>query len=258
MKQNFGKHVFISDVHLGGFDDKANAELEATLLSVLEWAKKEHCKIHFLGDIFDYWMEFNSGFYPKEFKNVLDALKKIYVYQGPTLFVTGNHDNWTLGHFEHLGMETVTDYQVLELDSKRFFLMHGDGLIQENGKLKRPWLHQILRNSTFLWFYRNLLKDRTGIKIMQWFSNLNRKFRPTTPKDSIKLDTWFRDFSQELDVSFVLCGHDHNPRTIRLNQTKYINLGAFYEHKTFALYTNSELKLVYWNHEQNQPLEYPT
>lgn len=258
MKRHFDKHIFISDVHLGGFDSKTNEEVESIFFSVLDWAKKEQYKIHFLGDIFDYWMEFKSGFYPNEFKIVLDELKKIYVYQGPTLYITGNHDNWTLGHFEQLGMEVEKDYQFLELEKNKFLLMHGDGLLQKDGQLKRPLLHRILRNSIFLWFYKNLFKDRTGIKLMHWFSLVNRKYRPTSAKDAIKLDSWFKTFSDELNVSFILCGHDHNPRTISLNHTKYINLGAFYEHKTFAVYTKSELKLVYWNHEQNQPLDYPT
>jgi len=207
-----------------------------------------------LGDIFDYWMEFKSGYYPKEFDTILKPIFKLKENQNTVTMITGNHDNWTDRLFPNNNIEIEENFRILKLNDKEsVLLMHGDGLYQSNGIIKRPFFHLILRNKLFIWFFRLLFPDRKGITIMKKFSYLNRTTRPTTPQSSKKLTTWFVQEFPKLGLETVICGHDHIPRLIRHNNLKFLNLGAFFMHKTFALYTENELKLVIWNELANQP-----
>jgi UDP-2,3-diacylglucosamine hydrolase len=248
------KYLFISDVHAGGFDVTKNKQVEKDFIQVLKWAKENSCKVFFLGDIFDYWMEFNNGYYPNEFDSLLESIFKVKESQTSVTMITGNHDNWTDRLFPKNGIEIEESFRIVSLNEKeRVLLMHGDGLYQANGTLKRPLFHLILRNKLFVKFFKLLFPDRKGINIMKKFSLLNRKIRPTTDHSSAKLTKWFTNEFPKLDFDTVICGHDHTPRLIRHNNLKFLNLGAFFMHKTFALYTENELKLVVWNELANQP-----
>jgi len=248
------KYLFISDVHAGGFDENKNKQLEKEFLQVLNWGKENSYKVFLLGDIFDYWMEFKNGYYQQEFDSLLASIFKLRDSQSTVTMITGNHDNWTESLFPEKGIEIEENFRILTInENERVLLMHGDGLYLPNGKLKRPFFHQILRNKLFIRIFRLLFPDRKGISIMKKFSYLNRTIRPTTNHSSKKLTSWFSDEFPKLGFETVICGHDHIPRLIRHNNLKFINLGAFFMHKTFALYTDNELKLVVWNELDNQP-----
>jgi UDP-2,3-diacylglucosamine hydrolase len=241
---------------LGASDLYHQDEIEIDFFNVLDWAVEHRYKVIFLGDIFDYWMEFDSGYYPNKFEPVLSKIKQVIQVQGPLLYITGNHDNWTKGYLESIGCEIEENSRKLCLETKTILLVHGDGLLQSDKSMKRPLMHKLLRNKSFVTLYQAILPNKWALNGMQWFSIINRKFRPTTPKDAEKLDNWVKHAFNWFSVDTIIAGHDHNPRSIRLNGCNYLNLGAFYEQKTFALYTKNTFELVYWDRIENQPKPY--
>lgn len=246
------KHIFFSDVHLSGFTDEENSEIEKTFKIALKWATKNDFKIWFLGDIFDYWMEYKNGFYPSEFDSIIAELSNLKKKQNELVMITGNHDNWTRTKFQEYGITIEKDFhELITFDSRKILLKHGDGLFQAPNKMKRPLFHNLLRNSLFVWFFQLIFKDRTGISIMKWFSQYNRKIRPTTDKSALKLTKWFQNMGYRLPYSYIICGHDHIARMIRKNNCEFVNLGAFYSEKTAAIYTDKIVQLVKWD-EINQ------
>jgi UDP-2,3-diacylglucosamine pyrophosphatase LpxH len=248
------KLLFISDVHAGGFSQSQNEVVEKCFIQVLLWAKKNEYHVYFLGDIFDYWMEFKSGYYPKEFDSIIETIVSLKKENSHLIMITGNHDNWTADFFHSKGITIEENYQSLVLPSNgKVLLMHGDGLLERNGIIKRPIFHQILRNKQFIKLFQFLFPDQLGLSVMKKFSIWNRKTRPTKDSSAIKLTKWFKTNFSKLGYDTVICGHDHIPRVIRDNNLKYLNLGAFFTYKTFAIYTENEFKLVFWDEQENQP-----
>jgi UDP-2,3-diacylglucosamine pyrophosphatase LpxH len=160
------------------------------------------------------------------------------------LFITGNHDNWTLGYFSSLGFDVEQDFRIIELSNTQTFLMHGDGLMNGKGTLTRPLVHQILRNKNFLTLYRAIFRNGLGLGLMRLFSNLTRSFERVNP---VRLSTNAHWILEHLPVQTVICGHDHIPRTEKTDSGLYINTGAFFQHKTVARYVDGAYTLVQWN-----------
>lgn len=247
------EHLFLSDVHIGAFDEETDRHVRQDLISLIEYCEKQKIRLHILGDLFDYWMEYPS-WHPPLGRVVLDRLVKYMDNMGPVNFITGNHDNWTKGHFEKLGFNVSSEFFDLSIDHKRFFLQHGDGLQDSEFGLKRPAMHRFLRNNLFVKLYQTVLPPSLGIKAMRMFSNFSKQRAYCDPS---VLDLWAEQFLQQNEFDYMICGHDHQPRVLRFESGRYVNLGTFFQHRTVALYTNSELQLVVWDaeHQSLYPFE---
>lgn len=237
------QHLFISDVHLGAFAPAVNQEVEEDLCKLVEHCKSEGIQIHLLGDLFDYWMEYPNS-KPSIGEKVLSALSSYNKSVAPITYVTGNHDNWTFGYFKELGFNVEENFRRLNIENKHLFLHHGDGMDDKNLGLPRPFFHRILRNRIFIKFYQFLFPPDTGLKVMKWFSDYNRK-KPI--EDPEPLNSWSKNYLKHHPVDIVICGHDHIPRIETFSFGTYINLGTFFQHRTVALYTSSQCKLVTWD-----------
>jgi UDP-2,3-diacylglucosamine hydrolase len=237
------KYLFISDVHLGAFEPAVNKEIEDDLCTLIEFCKGEKIKIYLLGDLFDYWMEYPNE-RPTIGKKALSTLSSYNKSVDPITYITGNHDNWTFGYFEELGFIVEEDFDTKNIDGKNFFLHHGDGLSDKSFGLPRPFFHQILRNHYFIKVYQFMLPPIIGLRIMKWFSDLNRK---RSFEDPAPLNRWSERLLKNSSTDIVICGHDHIPRIETFSFGTYINLGTFFKHRTMALYTNSHCKLVSWD-----------
>ncbi len=243
------EHLFISDVHLGAFDPEKEQEIESDLVALIEYAKRKKARLYILGDLFDYWMEFqNSSVRPTIGLKTLDSFKNYHENVESSLFITGNHDNWTLGYFTKIGFDVESEYRSIELFGKKLFLMHGDGHFKSNEKLNRPFMHRVLRNPFFLKLYRNLLPNSIALSVMKQFSDTTRKLNHRNP---IPLNTNAEYILDSGTAEIVITGHDHIPRLETFNSGLYINLGTFFQHRTLVRGINGVLSLVQWD-AQNQ------
>jgi UDP-2,3-diacylglucosamine pyrophosphatase LpxH len=240
----FEQYLFISDVHLGAFSSKTNARIEQDLIALIYYCIEENIKIHVLGDLFDYWMEYpEKNFVPTLGQNVLDAFE-IYNHKvAPALFITGNHDNWTFGHFEERGFELEPNFRLVEIGDHRFLLMHGDGVAANKIDFPRAAFHRLLRNKKFVRTYQKILKPETGLATMKMFSSITRRRNYHNPEP---LNRQAKKIFQRHNLDFIVSGHDHIPRIETFSRGKYINLGTFFNHRSMALYNKSEMRLVKW------------
>lgn len=247
-------HLFLSDVHIGAFEDDLEKIVRQDLVKLLNYSASRGMQIHILGDLFDYWMEYPS-WKPSVGKEILEIFKQYSEGVAPINFITGNHDNWTSGYFEELGFNVSGEFLDLTIQSKRLFLHHGDGLNDSSYNLPRPFMHRVLRNKMFVKLYQSLLPPRSGIRLMKAFSDYSKRRAYCDPS---VLDKWAEQFLSDSDYDYVLCGHDHQPRVLSFKDGKYINLGTFFEDRTVAIYNNSELELVVWDaaHGTLHPFEH--
>lgn len=237
------KHAFISDVHLGAFSPKKNRALETDLISFINFCTEKKIHLHVLGDLFDYWMEY-PDYIPELGQDVLESFREYNQSFKSATFITGNHDNWTRGYFKDLGFNVTGEYVHLEIEKFKVLLHHGDGLSERDFDLPRPFFHRILRHKFFISLFQSLFPASTGIQIMKSFSSFTRRENYTYPA---RLSKWSKTFLNKNPFDVVICGHDHVPRMETFSFGTYINLGTFFEHKTLALYTKGQFKLVVWD-----------
>ncbi|NGP76714.1 hypothetical protein G3570_08720 [Balneolaceae bacterium YR4-1] len=244
-----GKKLFVSDAHLGGFDKTLNRKIELELIHLIDFCENNDFDMYILGDLFDYWMEYPNH-RPELGEELLERFEKYNRNTGSTLYITGNHDNWTNGYFKTVGFKIEKNHHFVNLDGKKAMLLHGDGLDDPSFNLPRPLFHRILRNPNFVKLYQSVLSPDTGLDIMMKFSRLARSREVTEAEKN--LNNWARKQLESSDTDFILCGHDHSPRRLNFDFGTFINLGTFYQHKSVAVYNNSELTLVSWNDEARQ------
>ncbi|MCC5906306.1 MAG: metallophosphoesterase family protein [Balneolaceae bacterium] len=242
------QHIFFSDVHLGAFSEEKNRQLENSLIKLIDYCADQSIGIHILGDLFDYWMEF-PDYTPPLGKKLLNRFEKFNHTVEPATFVTGNHDNWTLGHFADLGFRVEHEFRDFTIDSQKILLLHGDGLADRKMNLPRPLLHKLLRNKTFISLYRNIFSGDTGNHLMKQFSEFTRNENDLHPE---RLNRWAKNLLKKKHYRYLLAGHDHVPRMETNLYGTYINTGAFYRHQTVALYNNHVIQLVIWDGEKNK------
>ena len=240
--------LFISDVHLGGFSKQENDRIENNLIQLIDHCEQNDIRIAILGDFFDYWMEY-PNYIPKLGEELLDRFESFNNELGPSLYITGNHDNWTRDHLTQRGFYIQHNQYEFSINNKKIMALHGDGLADSDRNLSRPLLHKFLRNDLFLKVYQNLLPPKAGIKTMKYFSRFTRYIDGETD-NSAKLNDWAKEQLTKTGVDIILCGHDHLPREQQFPFGTYINLGTFYRHQTMAFYNNDSISLVCWETEK--------
>ncbi len=243
--------LFISDVHLGGFSSEEDERIESELIQLVNYCQRNNIRIAVLGDLFDYWMEY-PDYVPQIGQKLVKRFSVFNKEMGGTLFITGNHDNWTGDYLKDHGFIIEHENVTFSLNGESIMVMHGDGLSDTKYDLPRPIMHRLLRNRHFINFYQNLFPPKAGITVMKYFSRLNRLIsrNPNTKK----LNRWARKELEQTNHDIIICGHDHVPRHKRFTFGTYINLGTFYKDHTMAFYNNERISLVTWR-SQIQSLE---
>lgn len=239
--------LFISDVHLGGFTDTKNARIESELIQLINYCQRNDIRLALLGDLFDYWMEY-PGFVPKLGRKLLDRFENFNNQLGPTLYITGNHDNWTRNHLKDRGFYLIHEQYQFSKDDKKILTLHGDGLNDPKYKLRRPLMHRVLRSRRFVKLFQTIFPPQIGNNIMKYFSRITRKMDWDARKEE-QLNNWAKHQLKNSDVEVILTGHDHIPRQKQFPFGTYINLGTFYNHRTMAYYNNDGISLVCWKPE---------
>ena len=118
---------FVSDVHLG-LEVGNPALRERRFVKFLRDIPAEETEsLYLLGDIWDFWYEYRDVV-PKGYVQVFAALTDLIAAGVKVYFFEGNHDMWSFGYFEQLGMVRCAQPYPVTIGSRRFCLGHGDGL----------------------------------------------------------------------------------------------------------------------------------
>lgn len=231
---------FISDVHLGA---TSTIDENIRLKHFLKFLKKIETKasrIFFVGDLFDFWFEYKYVI-PKRYFSVLHQLKLFAEKNIEMHYLTGNHDFW-LGEFftREMGITTHDSNWVGKLEGKNFYLFHGDGIAKKDVGYRI--LKKILRNNFNIKIYRWLHPD-LGIPFAHLVSGSSRIY---TDRRDLKDDEDYVNFAKarfEEGYDYVVMGHRHNPTEIEENGKKYINLGDWLVHFSYAVFDGVKLDL---------------
>jgi UDP-2,3-diacylglucosamine hydrolase len=247
------KILFISDVHLGGFTVEKNQIIEKDFLNLLEYARLNQYSIVVLGDLFDYYMQYDS-YIPEVCHNIFRWFSEYHtITDNRSLYITGNHDYWDNGMIAKIGFDVEHEYRLITLpDKSKVIIFHGDGLSDTVFKYPRPLLHRLLRSSIFVNAYQFLTNGKVGNRIMKGFSQWKRTYPGNDTADKKRLDNMAKRILQNKIADVVICGHHHQTRFISDSHGLYINTGAFFIDRTLSVYTNQSFRLVRWDGIKNE------
>jgi UDP-2,3-diacylglucosamine hydrolase len=203
-----------------------------------------------MGDIFDFWFEYKKVV-PKGYTRLLGTIAQIADSGIPIHFFTGNHDMWSFTYFqEELGVKLYKEAILKEIDGKKFFLGHGDGL--GPGDRGYKFIKKVFSNPFCQWLFARL-HPNFGIGLANYFSRKSRMANAET--DEIFLgenEEWLIQFCKEYliknpPVDYFIFGHRHLPLDITLDKdARYINLGEWVKYNSYAVFNGKNVELKYF------------
>lgn len=236
---------FASDFHLGAPNHKESLEREKLIVKWLDSIKPMAKELFLLGDIFDFWFEYNRAV-PKGFTRFLGKIAEFTDDGIPVHFFLGNHDMWVFDYLPaETGMRIHTHFYEATWGEKSFYLAHGDGL--GPGDWSYKLLKSIFRNRFSQWLFGRL-HPNLGIWIAHKWSHSSRISNGEPDffrgEDKEMLVQYSRDVLKEKHYDFFIYGHRHTPIDFPLNaKSRYINLGDWIKHSTYARFDGEELHL---------------
>ncbi|MCO5250865.1 MAG: UDP-2,3-diacylglucosamine diphosphatase [Candidatus Kapabacteria bacterium] len=230
---------FVSDIHLGLFDRKQDIKREDLFIEFLNKIKVDCDKLYLVGDIFDYWFDYNTVI-PKYFYRTLSALydlRKICEIE----FVFGNHDFGHNGFFaDELDIPVHGADIERQHNGKNFYISHGDG--KDPKDKGYHLLKKIMRAPASLALYLKL-HPNIGIKLASSSSKTSRDY--TTKKDYGEDNAMLNFAKHKIDAGFdyVIMGHRHKAETTAYNNGLYVNLGEWIRNPHYGVFDGNKFVL---------------
>ncbi len=250
------KIYFLSDFHLGVPDHAASLVRERRIVRFLDLAAPDAEEIHVLGDMFDMWFEWRKAV-PPGYVRLLGKLAELHDRGIPLHLYVGNHDMWI---FEHIPRETGMIMHRAEVErawnGKRFLIGHGDGL--GPGDRGYKFIKRIFRNPVCQWLFARL-HPNLALDIAEFWSGRSRKKSYANDRKWLgEENEWLVQHCREVltrkPYDLMVYGHRHLPIDIAISagspaedpaaaRSRYINLGDWITHFTYAVFDGQELKL---------------
>jgi UDP-2,3-diacylglucosamine hydrolase len=237
------QYLFISDIHLGLQSKEIEAEKEKLLVKFLEFAESNCDELFIVGDLFDYWFEYKRV-YQKGYFRTLSALKNLTDKGIMVHYFIGNHDFLHRDFFEkEIGAIMYRDAVKFSLNEKKFFIGHGDGMVENDAGYKI--LKWVLRNKITHWLY-SLLHPDFGIWLASRTSKSSREY--TANKDYGEVDGLFETAKKKIDQGsdYVIFGHLHKKVFKNYNNGCYINLGSWLDEPCYGIFNKEGFKIINW------------
>ena len=248
-----GKKIyFASDNHLGAPTSQLSQPREKKFVRWLETVRKDAAAVFLLGDLFDFWFEYNTVV-PKGFTRTLGKLAEITDSGIPVYYFVGNHDLWMNGYFEEeLNIPVYHKPQIFEIVGKKFFIGHGDGLGPGDKGFKR--MKKVFTNPVSKWFFRWLHPD-LGVRMAQYFSVRNRMISGEEDVRFLGEDKeWLVQYAkrklENQHFDYFVFGHRHLPLDIALSEdSRYVNLGDWIGYFSYGVFDGKDLQIEYFEKE---------
>jgi len=151
---------------------------------------------------------------------------------------------------KEVGVQIIKDKTILNENGKKIFLAHGDGL--GPGDFGYKIIKKIFTNKVCQWLFARL-HPNFGFGIAQFWS---KRSRIANNKDNEHflgeekewLVSYCKEKQKENPVDYYIFGHRHLPLEIEIDiKAKYINLGDWIHHNSYAVFDGESLILEYFN-----------
>jgi UDP-2,3-diacylglucosamine hydrolase len=228
-------HCFISDVHIRT-DENYRAKL---LIKFLHDMRPKITDLYILGDLFEFWFEYNLVF-PKYYFKTLAALYNLIQDGRRVHYVLGNHEVMTGNFLKGFGFIVHPGGATIKIGGRRIFIAHG------NMVDKRIWitLWQKILTSKLNHALYSIIHPDLGIFLAQGISYLSRR-QHNSPGLIKGLENFARTKFEEVDV--VILAHSHIPVIKYFQNGKcYINTGDWINNFSYAIIDRHRISLEYY------------
>jgi UDP-2,3-diacylglucosamine hydrolase len=241
------KYYFFSDVHLGLKSKEEEKTKEARVVKFLKAIAPDAREIYIVGDLFDCWIEYRKVV-PKGYYKLLAALNEITESGIKINFLSGNHDFWLNTYLrDDVGLNIFYRPIVKEIDGKKIFIAHGDGLAK--GDYGYKVIKKILRSKTNQFLY-SLIHPDIGVSLAQSSSRKSRENRD----EGLHLGyNGMREFAEKKigeGFDYVIMGHVHKPHVTEIDKNGrkgyFITLGDWIKNFSYGTFADGCFKLEYW------------
>jgi UDP-2,3-diacylglucosamine hydrolase len=236
--------IFVSDLHFGLLSEEEEIIREKKFVNFLNFAKENCDQIFILGDLFDYWFEYKRVI-QKGYFRTFSALADLSETGVKIHYLIGNHDFMHRDFFEkEIGANVYENELKVEIEGKKFFLAHGDGLVENDTGYRI--LKKILRSKKIQNLY-SLLHPDFGIWLASKSSKTSRDY--TSQKFFGENDGLFETAKKIIDngYDYVLFGHSHERKNEKYKNGQYINLGTWLEKPCYGIFENNTFEIIDWN-----------
>lgn len=246
---------FASDFHLGVDALETSVEREKKIVRWLDSIQDEMSALYLVGDVFDHWYEYKRTV-PKGFIRLFGKLMELRDNDIPVYFFTGNHDMWMFRYFEEeFGIPIFREPIIREIDGKRFFIGHGDGLGPGDYgyKLIKNVFNHPFNQWAFGWVHPDI-----GLKMMRFFSVKSRQYTGEEAPFEVPDKEWLVQFAESdikaNDIDYYIFGHRHLPidYTLSNGHTRYINIGEWMYASSYGVWDGKDMGIQFFESKYNQ------
>ena len=238
------KIYFASDFHLGAPNLTESHKRERLIVQWLTDIEKDAKAIYLVGDIFDFWFEYKTVV-PKGFVRLLGKLANLTDNGTAIHLFVGNHDLWMKDYLTtEVGITIHHKNITIEEGNKKLFIGHGDGL--GKGDYFYKFVRKIFTSEICQWTFSRLHPNLAITLAHTWSSSSRRsgeKEKFISNKKELLLG-YCKDQQELNPVDYYIFGHRHLPLELKVDEkVKYINLGDWLNHYTYAVFENGEVEL---------------
>lgn len=214
---------FVSDAHLGIEPPGSVPDRENIFISWLKSIRGTCSHLVILGDLFEFWYEYKHYITKHHFPlfrvlaDLVDSGTSVY-------YLKGNHDFALESFFpENLGIQVCREL-ILELQGKRIFLTHGDGLPASDKGYR--FLRRVLDFSLNRKLFR-LIHPDIGMNLARF---IGRHSRRIGNEREIKIDEYLEAGNRLMlknHCDLLFHGHHHLQGIWEVSQGKIVSCGQW-------------------------------
>ena len=241
------RSIFISDVHLGTKDCKAEA--------LNNFLKNNTCNtLYLVGDIIDGWkIKQNKWRWRQSHTNVVRRIMGHAKRNTNVIYVLGNHDEFLRPYLQYnlnFGMiELHNQYEHNGADGKKYLVVHGD--MFDGITRMAKWI-SFLGDKAYdfvLWVNTRYNWWRHKLGFGYWSLS---KFLKSKVKKAVgfifKFEENITDYCERKGYDGVICGHIHTPEIkVMNNGIIYMNDGDWVEScSALVEHEDGRWEIIYW------------
>lgn len=195
---------FISDAHLGVNPPGAVPDREKALVRFVENMKGHASHLVIVGDLFEFWYEYND-YVNRNHMDLFFALRELVRSGCEVHLLQGNHDFAYGDFFPKLGVQVHKEL-VLEIQGKRVYCRHGDGVAKSDVGYR--FFRRVLDFPLNRFLFRQIHPD-WGMALARFVGSSSRE---AGKKRVIKVEEylhWAQRMLREKNCDYCVHGHHH-------------------------------------------------